>query len=108
MDRKTIAIISYITIIGWLIAYFQYKDKTKDAFVSYHLKQSLGITIISILLGLVLNIVVIAVPALAVLTYANIFILILWILGIVNAVKEEMKPVPVVGTIFEQKFSFLD
>ncbi|MGJ1432455.1 DUF4870 domain-containing protein [Sphingobacterium spiritivorum] len=108
MDRKTTAIISYITIIGWLIAYFQYKDKTKDAFVNYHLKQSLGISIISILLGLVLNIVVIAVPALAVLTYANIFILILWILGIVNASKEEMKPVPVVGSIFEQKFSFLD
>ncbi|SHL66756.1 Uncharacterized membrane protein [Chitinophaga jiangningensis] len=108
MDRKTLAIISYLSIIGWLIAYFQYKDKPKDHFVSYHLKQALGIAIISILLGVAINVVVSLVPALSVVVYANIAILILWIMGIINAYNGQMKPVPVAGPIFEGKFSFLN
>lgn len=108
MDKKTLAIVSYISIIGWLIAYFQYKDKPRDSFVTYHLKQSLGIAIISILLGVALNILVRVSPALAVLGYANIIILALWILGIINALNERTKPVPLVGAMFENKFFFLD
>ena len=29
MDKKTTAIVGYITIIGWLIAYFSYKNQEK-------------------------------------------------------------------------------
>lgn len=105
MDRKTLAIISYISIIGWLIAYFQYKDKPKDHLVSYHLKQSLGIAIISIILGAAIGIVARIVPAVA---YANIVILVLWILGIINAYNGQMKPVPVAGPLFEGRFNFLN
>lgn len=108
MDRKTLAIISYISIIGWLIAYFQYKDSKRDPFVSYHLKQSLGIAVISIVLGIAINVVVRMVPALAMVVYANIAILVLWVLGILNALNGLKKPVPVVGPMFEQKFGFLN
>ncbi|NSL85294.1 DUF4870 domain-containing protein [Chitinophaga solisilvae] len=108
MDKKTLAIVSYITIIGWLIAYFQYKDKERDPFVIYHLKQSLGIAIISIILGVAINLVVSMVPALSVVVYANIAILVLWVLGILNALNGLKKPVPVVGPLFENKFAFLN
>lgn len=108
MDRKTLAIVSYISIIGWLIAYFMYKDKQRDPFVAYHLKQSLGIAVISILLGVAINVVVGMVPALSVVVYANIAILVLWVLGIINALNGQKKPVPVVGQLFEQKFAFLN
>lgn len=107
MDKKTLAIISYITIIGWLIAFFQYKDKERDPFVTYHLKQSLGIAIISFILGAAINIIVRIVPSLSVVVYANIVILALWVLGIINAMNGRRKPVPVVGHMFENKFSFL-
>ncbi|QEC43767.1 DUF4870 domain-containing protein [Pseudobacter ginsenosidimutans] len=108
MDRKTLSIVSYITLIGWLVAYFQYKDKPKDPLVSYHLRQSLGIAILSIILSVAITVVVRMVPALWVLTWAQIVILVLWILGILNAANEKMQPVPVVGPMFENKFSFLD
>lgn len=108
MDKKTLAIISYISIIGWLIAYFQYKDKEKDPFVTYHLKQSLGIAIVSIILAVALNIIAGMVPALAVLSIVQLVILVLWIVGIVNAANEKMKPVPLVGAMFEDKFAFLN
>ena len=39
-EGKNIAIISYITIIGLIIAFVMNNDK-KDAFASYHIKQSL-------------------------------------------------------------------
>lgn len=108
MDKKTLAIISYISIIGWLFAYFQYKDKPREGFVTYHLKQSLGIAIISIILSVILNVLARIVPGLAILSYANIALLILWILGILNAINGRMKPVPIVGSLFENKFAFLN
>ncbi|SEW51826.1 import component protein [Chitinophaga arvensicola] len=107
MDKKTLAIVSYISLIGWLIAYFQFKNKARDPFVSYHLKQSLGIAIISTILGIVISIVVRMIPALSVVVYANIAILALWIPGIINAANGQKKPVPVVGSLFEDKFPFL-
>ncbi|MFB6454006.1 DUF4870 domain-containing protein [Chitinophaga sp. Hz27] len=108
MDKKTLAIISYITIIGWVIAYFQYKDKERDPFVIYHLKQSLGLAIIGLLLGAATSVVISIIPALSVVAYANFAVMVLWILGIINAAKEEKKPVPVIGGMFEDKFAFLN
>ena len=111
MTNKTLSIISYITIIGWLIAYFSYKDKPageKSTLVNYHLKQSLGIAILGIVIGVAISIIAAVVPSLAsILSLANLAILILWILGIINANNEVEKPVPVVGGMFEDKFEFI-
>lgn len=112
MTNKTLSIISYITIIGWLIAYFSYKDKSaaeKSSLVKYHLKQSLGVAIIGFLFTLVISIVAMVVPTLAsILSLAHFGILILWILGIINTNNEVEKPVPVVGLMFEDKFEFIN
>jgi uncharacterized membrane protein len=109
MDKKTLSIISYITIIGWIIAYVNYNKSTeKSSLTSYHLKQSLGIGILGILFAIVINVLAIVVPSLAgVLSLANLAILILWIFGIINAMNEQEKPVPVVGDMFTNKFSFI-
>ena len=109
MNNKTLAIVSYITIIGWLVSYFSYKDSLqKSSLVTYHLKQSLGIALLGIFFGIALNIVGSIIPSLAaVLSLGNLVILVLWILGIINAMNEVEKPVPVVGAIFEGKFDFI-
>ena len=110
MDKKTLSIVSYITIIGWAIAYFSYKDNVaKPSLVRYHLKQGLGLAIISILLSVVLTIIGMVVPTIAsILSLANLGILVLWILGIMNAANEKEAPVPVVGKMLEDKFAFLN
>lgn len=109
MDKKTISIISYITIIGWVIAYLQYnKLENKDSLIRFHLKQSLGIGILGILLPIVLTIVGMVLPTLAsILSLANLAVLVLWILGIINANNEQEIPVPVVGSLFTDKFDFI-
>ena len=50
MTNKTLAILSYVTIIGWLVSYFQTKDQApKTPLVKYHLKQGLGLFIVAII-----------------------------------------------------------
>lgn len=106
MNNKTLSIVSYITLIGWLISYFSGKEKANDL-LKYHLRQSLGLIIIGFVLGVILNIVVVIVPSLAFLSYISLLILILLVIGIINAANEVKKPLPIIGQIFENKFAFI-
>lgn len=108
MNNKTLSIVSYFTLIGWLVAFFMSKNKPKDPLVKYHLKQSLGIICIGVVLGVLITVIIRIVPALWMLSYVQFAILALLILGIINAAGEKMKPVPVVGSMFEKDFKFLD
>jgi uncharacterized membrane protein len=109
MDKKTLSIISYITIIGWIIAYLNYKKlENKDSLTKFHLKQSLGIAILGILLSVALTIIGMVVPTIAsILSLVNLVIVVLWVLGIINANNEQETPVPIVGGLFTNKFDFI-
>lgn len=108
MSNKTLSILSYITIIGWLIAYFKSRDlDPKSNLVNYHLRQGFGFFIFSFVLNIALTIVTSIVPALFFLNYLTLILLILWVFGIINAVNDQEKPIPVIGKLFEDKFSFI-
>ena len=50
MDKKTLSIVSYITIIGWVVAFIVYGGKTeKSSLEKFHLEQSLGLGILGVL-----------------------------------------------------------
>ncbi|WP_277632658.1 DUF4870 domain-containing protein [Avrilella dinanensis] len=103
MNNKTISIVSYITIIGWLVAYLIGKDNL-DALSRYHLRQSLGLAIV----GFILNIISISILFLGVVVnIIGILLLILTVIGIINAANGEMKPLPVIGKWLEDKFDFI-
>ncbi|MCE7040147.1 hypothetical protein [Dyadobacter sp. CY312] len=106
MTNKTLSIVSYITLIGWLVAYFSGKEKADDL-LKYHLRQSLGLLIIGFVLGIALNIVIAIAPALSFLSFASFGILILLILGAINASNEIKKPLPIIGKTFENQFPFI-
>lgn len=109
MNNKTLAMVSYVTIIGWLVAYFSYKSQAeKSSLVSYHLEQSLGIFICSIAVSVVAGVLISVIPVLSTLfSLLMLLPLVLLILGIINASHEAKKPVPLTGRFFERKFSFL-
>ena len=48
---KNAAIVSYITIIGSVIAIFMNQDENKSEFASFHIRQGLGIFLTFFLLG---------------------------------------------------------
>jgi uncharacterized membrane protein len=98
-DGKTVAIISYITIIGWIIALIL-NNNNKTEFGSFHLRQSLGIIIVAIGLAIVNSFIGIAMLGWII----QIAILIYWILGFIGAVQGEKKPVPYLGEQFQEWF----
>ena len=100
-DPKTIAIIAYLTIIGLVIAFILNNDK-RDEFATFHIKQSLGLVLVS--LGLF---IIGMIPILGwILSFlGSIFLLYLWIMGLINAVNYKTKPVPILGHQFEKWFA---
>lgn len=100
-DPKTIAIIAYLTVIGLVVAFVLNNDK-RDAFAAFHIKQSLGLVLISFglfIIGMV--------PILGWIISAlgSIFLLYLWIIGLLNAINNKIKPVPYLGHEFEKWFA---
>ena len=102
MENKTLAIVSYITLIGWIIALVM--NKEKDSLVSFHLRQYLLIMILGVVLSVV-GAFVAFVPFLPLVL--NLCVLVLWILGLISAVKGEEKAVPIVGGFAQSWFKFL-
>lgn len=100
-DPKTISIISYITLIGWIIAIVM--NNPKQSLASFHIRQMTGILISGFALSL-LNYL----PMGNVLgSVGGILVFVMWILGFISAVQGEEKPIPVVGEYFQQWFKGL-
>lgn len=95
-DPKVIAIVSYITIIGWIVA-LVLNNNPKSEFASFHIRQMLGI----FLLGMILSFI----PVVNIIGWILTFVL--WILGFIGAVQGEMKTVPVIGEKFQEWFKSL-
>ena len=99
-QNKLIGIISYITVIGFIIALILNQEK-KDPFSSFHIRQSLGIFVT----GLGLSILaVVPIIGWIVAIVGSLVVLVMWILGLISAINGTMKPVPVLGEKFETWF----
>src|SRR5699024_11362157 len=90
-NEKTIAIIAYLTIIGLIIAFVMNQDK-KGVFSTYHIKQSLGIALTGIALGIVGMVPILGWIASILGTMVMIF---LCIMGFINALNGEQKIDPI-------------
>jgi uncharacterized membrane protein len=106
-DGKTLAIISYLTIIGWIIAWVMH-GKNKTALGAFHLRQTLGLMLICIAFYIV-QAILIFVPYLGWLISLlfiplGLGLFVLWILGLVYAINGEEKPIPVIGAKAQQLF----
>ncbi|KAA1246144.1 hypothetical protein [Aquimarina sp. RZ0] len=99
---KTTAIVAYITIIGTIIAFFMNQDN-KNTFANFHIRQALGIHIAFYLLGALVSMF----DSWLISSAFYIFIFVLFAFGLITATKEEEKPVPILGTYFQQWFNFI-
>lgn len=99
MNKKVTGIVAYISQIGWIIA-FCAGDKEG---AKYHLNQSLVLWIVWTLLGVIaavggyIPVVGLIISLLA--GICNIVLFVFWILGLINVIKEEEKPLPLIGGI---------
>ena len=98
-EGKTMAIISYITVIGTLIAFIMNQNK-HNYFASFHIRQALGIFILWLIVNFIqrysdfgwLN------------TVLGIGVFVLWIFGLLGAIQGEEKRIPLFGDQFQEWF----
>ncbi len=99
-EGKTIAIIAYITFIGLIIAFVLNIEK-KNSFALYHIRQSLGLVLTALVLGII-NIIPILGWVISII--GSIILLIMWISGLISALNGKEKPVFLLGEKFQEWF----
>ena len=93
---RLIAVVSYLTLIGWLVALVFYGNY-KSALARFHLRQSLGLIVTAALLSFV--------PLIG--WALNFVVAVFWLLAIFHAYKGECYPVPLLGNIFQEHLDFI-
>ncbi|HKJ90611.1 MAG TPA: hypothetical protein VJ960_05725 [Oceanipulchritudo sp.] len=102
MDPKVVAILSYITVFGWIAAVIM--NNPKKPLASFHVRQMLGI----MLAGLVLSaIAIIPVLGWIVAFIGMIVIFVFWIMGLIGAIQGQQKPLPLIGERSQEWFKAL-
>jgi len=94
-EGKTMAIISYITLIGLIIAYFMNKDK-KNAFAAFHFNQAVRVFIFSIIWAIIMFVLVMVTKS-SMISYLGYASWVFVILGIMNAAGGKEQKVPLIG-----------
>jgi uncharacterized membrane protein len=105
-NGKTAGIISYFTIIGWLIAYFALYQNNKTSLGSYQLRQTLlfhfAYVVIRWGLSFVLGVIWLSgtggiFSLYYLLKIVDLGFFILWIIGFIGAVQGEKREIPLLG-----------
>jgi uncharacterized membrane protein len=98
------AIISYLTIIGVIIAYYlNNEDDKKSVFAAFHIRQSLGLWLTFWALGYIIG----SFDSWLVTSSFYLFFAVLFIYGFTNAMGRKAQTVPLVGEFYQKIFSNL-
>ena len=102
-DGKTVAIISYLTLIG-LIAAIIMNNKERTSLGQFHIRQSVGITVTGLALGLLRFI-----PGIGgiLMSIVGLSLLIALILGLIAAFSGEKKAHPFIGEKYQEWFNMI-
>ncbi len=92
-NERTIAIIGYITVIGWVIAFIlNYKENSK--FVAFHLRHGLFLVLLTAFGSIV--------RSLSELIW--VIVLVYMVIGIVYVAHNKKKELPFIGTLVQDWF----
>ena len=97
-EGKTAAIISYFWWIGLLIA-FVMNNGRNNSFTSFHIRQSIGISLLFFVIGIVTKY---GIPIFGEILFLGVFVL--WVIGLLGAIKGEEKLIPLIGNSFQNWF----
>jgi uncharacterized membrane protein len=104
VDGKVISAVSYLGVIGLIIA-FVLSKQNKNELVLFHLKQAAGLSVLAV--GLILCCFILIpisfiIPVLLIIVFPaigiiNLSVLVFIVIGILNAVNEKMNYLPIIG-----------
>ena len=96
-QSRNYAILSYMTILGMFVAIILNKDKNE--YVNFHIRQSLGTHIIFLLA------VVCILTSLILALIVYFLFIVLWVFGVIAAMHNSTKPIPLLGEKLQKLFS---
>jgi len=104
-EDRTVAILSYLTIIGFIVALVLHSSK-KTSLGAFHLRQTLGLIVSGLVLG-VCGMILVIIPFLGWLAVCAAWLgfFVLWLMGLIAAACGQQKPVPVLGEHFQKWFA---
>ncbi len=92
-NAKTVAILSYITLIGWIVALVIHNNDRSEL-GAFHLRQSLGLFLTMLICAWI--------PMIG--WFLNIIFFAFLIVGLIYAIQGEKKSVPLVGEFYQNIF----
>ena len=101
VEDRTVAILSYITLIGFIAAIFLHLNHRTEL-GAFHLRQMLGMVLTSAA-GAVLAVV----PILGWIVWVVLVIglSVLWLMGLLSALQGDRRPVPILGAHYQRWFA---
>lgn len=118
-EDKTVAILAYITLIGFIIAIVQHSNN-KTKLGAYHLRQVVGFMITGFVMSIILFLIALPIFGMGIrnaVDYSffigmfsfvvSIVLLICLIISIINAANGRLKPAPIFGRLFEKRLAKL-
>jgi len=102
-DGKQMAMISYFTIIGVIIAFYMNAEKNNNPFTSFHVRQSLGLLLTFFALGYIIG----GFDNLMISMSWWIFFAVLLVFGIITAINGKTQPTPILGALYQKLFKNL-
>lgn len=106
MDAKTKSWVSYVTIIGWVIAFVTNQPPNKEEQASFHIRQSLGVILMYASASILTRLFVSSFGAFGFALSGALYLasFIAFILGLVYAIQGQQKELPFVGRYFQDWF----
>lgn len=106
-QSRLIASLSYITIIGWIVALIlRQSEKPQSELGLFHLRQSFGLMAISFAASLIKIILApMGLGLIANLVFLAVFVL--WVLGLIGAVQGKFYKVPFIGAWLQENLRFI-
>ncbi|MDA0176686.1 hypothetical protein C7H62_2535 [Mesoflavibacter sp. HG96] len=99
-ENKTLAVVSYLTIIGSVIAIIMNNEK-KSQFIAFHNRQGLGLCLMYMIIGYFIS----QFDNWQISTAFWVGMGLLFFYGIISAINGKMQTVPLVGAFFQKIFS---
>ncbi|WP_299362385.1 hypothetical protein [Winogradskyella sp.] len=98
-EGKTLGIVTYLTLFGTLIAFFMNQER-KNPFTSFHVRQSLGLGLLYIMIAFVVS----SFNSMNISMAFWIFFSVLYFYGIFGAITGKMNKIPLLGEFFQNLF----
>jgi uncharacterized membrane protein len=107
-EDRTVAILTYITIIGFIIAIVMHSSK-KTTLGAFHLRQGLGLFVTGLVIwipGIIISLIpFVNFLMIIIWPLVGISLFVLWVMGLIAAVNGQQKPMPVMGEHYQKWFA---